>query len=240
MLGRAIVATEIGDPGSRLKVLVIGAIHGNETAGIAVARHLAEGIAPRNADLWIVNNLNPDGAAQGTRQNARAVDLNRNFPFRWEPIEALGSVHYSGPGPLSEPEARAAKALIDRLRPTITIWYHQPLGLVDLSGGSPLLVRRYAHLAGVRVRRLARYPGSASRWQNHRFPGTTAFVVELPAGTLSPAVVERHSRAVRALANSLAHLRRPRRASWQGSGSTSVWSYGASGVSGSSERRRQG
>jgi succinylglutamate desuccinylase len=35
--GRPIQAVEVGDP-SRTRVLVVGCIHGNETAGIAVAR----------------------------------------------------------------------------------------------------------------------------------------------------------------------------------------------------------
>jgi hypothetical protein len=56
---------------------------------------------------------------------------------------------------------------------------------VDLSGGDETIERRYARLVGLPVERLGRYPGSASRWQNHVFPRSTAFVVELPKGTLS-------------------------------------------------------
>ena len=46
------------------------------------------------------------------------------------------------------------------------------------------------------MRRLERYPGSAPTWQNHRFPGTTSFVVELPAGVLGEQAVERYAHAV--------------------------------------------
>jgi hypothetical protein len=94
-------------------------------------------------------------------------------------------------------------ALIQRLQPRITIWYHQALDVVDLSGGSPVLERRYARLTHMRVDRVGRFPGTASRWQNHTFPGATAFVVELPPGPLLRAEVERHAKAVRALAASL-------------------------------------
>jgi murein peptide amidase A len=59
--------------------VVVGCIHGNETAGIAIANAL-ERLSPRDLDLWIVADLNPDGAAADTRQNAHGVDLNRNFP----------------------------------------------------------------------------------------------------------------------------------------------------------------
>jgi D-alanyl-D-alanine carboxypeptidase/D-alanyl-D-alanine-endopeptidase (penicillin-binding protein 4) len=38
--------------------------------------------------------------------------------------------------------------------------------------------------------------GTAPNWQNHRLPGTASFVVELPAGGLSPAQVRRHVHAV--------------------------------------------
>src|SRR5205823_5498289 len=37
---------------------------------------------------------------------------------------------------------------------------------------------------------------SAVGWENHRLPGTTAFVVELPAGAVSSAAAVRYARAV--------------------------------------------
>jgi hypothetical protein len=51
--------------------------------------------------------------------------------------------------------------------------------------------------------RAIRWPrGTAPNWQNHRFPGTSSFVVELPAGPLTPAAANRHARAVLALVES--------------------------------------
>ena len=49
--GRPIRASEVGNP-SGTRVLVVGCIHGNETAGIAIADALAK-LAPLDLDLWI-------------------------------------------------------------------------------------------------------------------------------------------------------------------------------------------
>jgi protein MpaA len=151
-------------------------------------------------DLWVVPELNPDGVAAHTRQNARGVDLNRNFPWRWRRTGRRGDPQYPGPRVLSEPESRIAHRLIARLRPRITIWFHQPLRVVDESGGSVKVERRYAHLIGLPLRRLTRYHGSAASWQNTQLPGTTAFVVELPPGHPSLADIARYRDGVLTLA----------------------------------------
>jgi UDP-N-acetylglucosamine:LPS N-acetylglucosamine transferase len=191
--GRPITAIETGDFDSSAKTLVVGCIHGSECAGIAIAERLARSTPPRELDLWIVPDLNPDGAAAGTRGNARGVDLNRNAPWRWQRLRGLSD---SGPGPLSEPESRIAYRLISRLRPDISIWFHQHLDVVDESGSSLAIERRFAALTDLRLARLPREPGSFVGWENHRFRAGTAFVVELPAGTLDSATAARFARAV--------------------------------------------
>ncbi len=198
--GRRIEAVERGNPEASRKVLVFGSIHGNETAGIAIARRLERVLPPAAAGLWIVRKLNPDGVASHTRQNARGVDLNRNFPHRWRPLGRRGDPTWSGPKALSEPETRIARALVRRVRPAVTIWFHQPLGFVVRAGGDVRVQRRFARRTGLPLRRLPPYPGTATSWQNHRFPGGTAFVVELPGGRLSRGLRERCIRAVLAVA----------------------------------------
>jgi len=192
--GRRIEGVEFGDPHSRTKLLVVGCIHGNECAGLAIVRALERLPTPSGLDLWVIENLNPDGYAADTRQNAHGVDLNRNFPWHWQ---RLSGTYYSGPRPLSEPETRVAYRLIERVRPTVSIWFHQHLDLVDDSTGSRSLERRFARAAGLRLARLTREPGSAVTWETHRFPHASSFVVELPAGSLAPAGVTRLMRAVR-------------------------------------------
>ncbi len=198
--GRRISATVLGDPRAPHRLLLVGCIHGNEPAGIAVAQALARGPAPRGGALWILPDLNPDGVAAGTRQNAHGVDLNRNFPYAWQPLGSRGALDFSGRAALSEPESRIASRLILRVRPAITIWFHQHQAVTDASGGDVRVERRFAGLSGLPLVHLTRYPGSAAGWQDHRLPRTTAFVVELPPGPATGGALQRYVRAVRTLA----------------------------------------
>jgi protein MpaA len=199
--GRPIVSVRIGSKDPTVRMLVVGAIHGNERAGMRIAHLLIALGAPRDAEILVVPTLNPDGLAARSRGNAHSVDLNRNFPFDWRP---LGGGEYSGRRPLSEPESRAAHRFILRAKPDVTIWFHQPFGLIDRPKGNPFVARRFSQLIGLPLVRLpGRYPGSASRWQNHRLPHTTAFVAELPQ-RVSTSLIRRGAAAVRALAAELA------------------------------------
>ena len=202
--GRPIRALRVGSARAPRRVLVVGAIHGSEQAGRAVVRRLRSARAPRGVQLWLIDDLNPDGSAAGTRQNARGVDLNRNFPFGWRAMGVPFDTFYPGPAPLSEPESRATAVLVRRLRPRVTIYYHQMLRLVDRSGGDRVLERLYSQRSGLPLRRVPPLPGTATSWQNHTFPEDSAFVVELPGGRLSRAGVERHARSVLAVAGAVA------------------------------------
>lgn len=194
--GRSVVVLHRGDP-EAATVLVIGCIHGDECAGIGIARRLIAARPRHSIDLWVIPDLNPDGRAHHTRQNARGVDLNRNFPYRWR----AGSPgrYYPGRRPASERETRIAMRLVERIEPDITIWFHQPLALVDRSGGDAAIQRRYARLVDLPLRQLGRLHGTATSWENHRDPDSTAFVVELPGGPLGAADARVHARAVFAL-----------------------------------------
>jgi protein MpaA len=195
--GRSIVARRVGDRAAGRRALVVGAIHGDEGAGRAVVRLLA-GADPRGVDLWLVSTLNPDGSRQRTRTNARGVDLNRNFSRGWR-HNARGRGDHSGPRPFSEPETRAVRRLILRLRPRVTIWFHQPWGQVLAPcHGAASVQRRYARATRLALERCrgSGLPGTATRWQMHALPATTAFVVELGPGPLGAAAARRHARAV--------------------------------------------
>ena len=208
--GRRIVAVRRGRADAPVRVLVSGSTHGTEPAGHAVVRRLRQLAPPAGVQVWTVRTFNPDGAVRGTRQNARGVDLNRNFPYRWRAAGRPFDTYHPGPRPASEPETRAQMRLIRRIRPQVSIHFHQALRLVTLSGGArPALQRDYARRTGLPARRLPAYRGTSSSWQNHTLSDSTAFVVELSAGALSPQRVQRHARAVLGVAASLRSRARP-------------------------------
>lgn len=191
--GRPIRVLEVRGAHATTTVLVVGCIHGNECAGLRTMRLLERSRDPA-LDLWLLPDLNPDGFARGTRQNGHGVDLNRNFASGWRP--GPRGLEYPGPHPFSERESRIARNLILRIHPTLTIWFHQPQAIVRAWGPSIPLARVYARAAGMRFRAIPWPSGTASNWQNHRFPGCPSFVVELPPGGLSPAGATRQARAV--------------------------------------------
>ncbi|HET8752416.1 MAG TPA: D-alanyl-D-alanine carboxypeptidase [Gaiellaceae bacterium] len=194
--GRPIAAFRVGNPHG-LPVLVVGCIHGTERAGTAIARRLER--VRTNLDLWVIPNLDPDGYAIGRRQNGRGVDLNQNWSSGWRGGGRPWDTYYPGPRPFSERETRIARNLILRIRPRVTIWFHQHMDLIWAWGQSSRAGRVYARASGLRFYHHHWLGGTAPNWQNHHLPGTASFVAELPAGALSPAQVRRHVHAVLAV-----------------------------------------
>jgi len=197
--GRPIVAEQSGTPGGR-RVLVIGVIHGDEDAGVAIVDELRAEPVPDGVELWIVESMNPDGLTNQVRSNDNGVDLNRNFPYKWGPIGVLGDSQYAGTGPASEPETQAMINFMAQLRPDITIWYHQDLFVINPSEGRDGRVRaRYAELTGLPMGEITggTYTGIAATWARNEFrpDDGVAFIVEL-GPTLSPIEAIIHADAV--------------------------------------------
>jgi murein peptide amidase A len=201
--GKPIVAERSGTAGGR-RVLVIGVIHGDEDAGVAIVDELRAEPVPEGVELWIVESMNPDGQAAQKRSNDNGVDLNRNFPYEWGPIGAPGDPQYAGTGPASEPETQAMVNFMGQLRPDITIWYHQDLFVINPSRGREGRVReRYAQLTGLPMGQITggTYTGIAATWARNEFRADdgVAFIVEL-GPTLSPLEAIEHADAVRTIA----------------------------------------
>jgi protein MpaA len=200
--GRPIVATRFGDAEGARVGLVVATVHGDERAGLSVARELRR-FAPKLADtqLWLIRSINPDGLRSGARRNARGVDLNRNFPHRWRGGVPRSSGYYPGPRASSEPETRAAMRFIEQIQPDVSVWYHQPWGAVLACRGRPAAAARYSKLSGLGTSCRGRgLRGTAIGWQNSVIPGSSAFVVEFPAGAISQQTARRHARAAAIIA----------------------------------------
>jgi protein MpaA len=199
VLGRRIVARRVGDMDSPRKALVVGSIHGDEPEGLRVTRAIRSMRGLHGVDLWVIETVNPDGLTAHRRQNARGVDLNRNFGAGWRRTGPRGSRYYAGPAAFSAPESKAVRDLVLRLRPALTVWYHQPYGYVipPRGGGDMAIVRDYARLTrnAVRIPPGPRDPGMAPTWENATLPDSTAFIVELAAFPQPQRVIARHARA---------------------------------------------
>lgn len=130
--GRPIYMTSFGE-GDDL-TLFFSCFHGSERATPRFAFDFVEHLH-RNPDLLeegkrvvIVPIQNPDGFVRGTRNNARGVDLNRNYPTRnWgQQPEGRRRVPF-GEAPASEPETQMVLKLMSLLQPTKILSVHQPL-----------------------------------------------------------------------------------------------------------------
>ena len=205
VLERPIVAWKQGNSDGAFKVLVVGSVHGDERQGMRVISRIRQLLAgrsgPKGIVVWSVKTANPDGTAAGTRKNARGVDLNRNFPFRWD--GSLNGGYNSGPRPASEPETRSMMRFSRRVGFDLAIWFHQPWGrTLAPCNRDRRWAFLYARLSGLGTGGSCDrgyYPGSATSWQ-HRTSGTTAFVVEFGPEVQPRAVVRRHASAVLRLA----------------------------------------
>ena len=138
VLGRPIEAHHFVPPSyakPRDPAVLFGAIHGDEQVTALQLERLITDLLerPPGRDTWIVPCLNMDGALAGTKNNARDVDLNRNFAAaNWVAEHKAG--YHPGAIPESEPETRALVDLIDRVGARRLIACHATYRVVNWDG----------------------------------------------------------------------------------------------------------
>lgn len=163
----------LGRPVQPLKIMVVGAIHGDELTSATLAMRWAL-IAEKDPHLvhWrFIPVLNPDGllANPPSRVNANGVDLNRNFPtpewerdapVYWEKRTRKDPRRWPGPATLSEPESDFLHAQMQSFRPHLVLSLHAPYGLLDFDGPHEPPTR----MGRLRLDRLGVFPGSLGHY----------------------------------------------------------------------------
>jgi hypothetical protein len=199
----------LGDnPGdaAKLRVMVVGGIHGDELSSSALALHWIKlaAQAPSNAISnspasfaggvhWrFIPMLNPDGltAKPAKRVNAHGVDLNRNFPtpnwardakIYWEQRTKKDPRRWPGKEPLSEPESKYLHDEMAAFKPHLIVSIHAPYGVLDFDGPSvppSKLGRLYLDQVGI-------FPGSLGNYGGvHK--GMPVVTIELPNSQRTP------------------------------------------------------
>lgn len=155
--GRPIDVIRFGQ-GPTARLIVAGIHGGSEANTTALAQELIDYLAlhpetmPPDITLYVLPQLNPDGAARATgrdgRTNARGVDLNRNWPALWVPEWNRSGCWdlvptTAGSGPASEPETLSLIQFIAAAEVDALISYHSAaLGIFP--GGQPAESRSVA------------------------------------------------------------------------------------------------
>ena len=177
----------------RAEIIVLAAIHGDETETTVVVSEAMRCIPQGDLRAAVILCGNPDGALRGTRGNGRGVDLNRNFPTaNWSP----DPVHYKsrandardialspGAAPASEPETLALVELLEQVQPRAVVTLHSALACIDDSGASHL-GRQLADRCALPFLTEIGYPtpGSMGTWAGER--GLNLVTLELEDASL--------------------------------------------------------
>lgn len=192
--GRTLYARDVIAPDAKIRVLVVGAIHGDELSSASLALHWIQRAVetPSNAHWRFIPALNPDGlmARPAKRINANGVDLNRNFPtpnwkrdakIYWEQRTRKDPRRWPGPNPLSEPESRYLHDEMERFQPDLIVSIHAPYGVLDFDGPSvppARLGRLYLDQVGI-------FPGSLGNFGGvHK--GMPVVTIELNSAFRTP------------------------------------------------------
>jgi len=187
--GRRIRAHVFGN-GAR-KLLFFGGIHGDEYNTTRLMKnwsYLLEARArslPKGVTIAVVHSINPDGLVAKRRYNARWVDLNRNFLTKnWSQATTWQHRKLSNAGgarAFSEPETRALRDLINRLKPMLSLSYHSAGRMVQSNQlpAADRWAKLYARSSGYPLNKQLPYAvtGSFADWCRER--GLPALTIEL-------------------------------------------------------------
>lgn len=161
-----------------VKILVIGATHGDELTSVALPLYwvqFAQNHNPPNLHWRFIPALNPDGlfAKKSTRTNANGVDLNRNFKTPnwqaetedyWVRRTGRDPRRYPGKHPLSEPESQFLEQQIENFNPQLIVSVHAPYGVLDYDGPQ----KPPNKIGSLYLKQVGIYPGSLGNYAGVR------------------------------------------------------------------------
>jgi protein MpaA len=185
VLGRPIEGVVCTPPSyarPRPPAVIFGAIHGDEPASALQATRLLEDLIerPPGRETWIIPVVNVDGLLAGSKNNARDVDLNRNFAStNWVAEHAAG--YFPGERPESEPETAALVAAIAKCGAERLIALHATFKVMNWDGRGRELAEEMGRLAGYPANGDIGYPtpGSFGSKYGHDL-GLEVVTVEVP------------------------------------------------------------
>ncbi len=199
--GRTLWVRDINPGNATVRVLVLGAIHGDELSSASMALQWIR-MANEPADMpqvvhWrFIPALNPDGlfSKPPKRVNANGVDLNRNFPtpnwerdakIYWEKRTRKDPRRFPGPKPLSEPESRFLIEEMQRFKPQLIVSIHAPYGVLDFDGPAKEGFVPPSRLGRLYLDQVGIFPGSLGNYGGvHK--GVPVVTIELPNSTRTP------------------------------------------------------
>lgn len=199
--GRTLWVRDINPGNATVRVLVLGAIHGDELSSASMALQWIR-LAEQPADMpqvvhWrFIPALNPDGlfSRPPKRVNASGVDLNRNFPtpnwerdakIYWEKRTRKDPRRYPGPKPLSEPESRFLIDEMQQFKPQLIVSIHAPYGVLDFDGPAKEGFVPPSKLGRLYLDQVGIFPGSLGNYGGvHK--GVPVVTIELPNSTRTP------------------------------------------------------
>lgn len=200
--GRTLWMRDVKPDNASLRVLVIGAIHGDELSSTSLVLQWIGMAEKAPADMpqpvhWrFIPALNPDGlfSQPPSRVNANGVDLNRNFPtpnwardakVYWEKRTRKDPRRYPGTRPLSEPESRFLQEEVQRFQPQLIVSVHAPYGVLDFDGPVKEGFVPPSKLGRLYLDQVGIYPGSLGNYAGvHK--GIPVVTIELPNSTRTP------------------------------------------------------
>lgn len=143
------------------EILILAAVHGDETEGVVAANGLLEKFVqafPYHLQITLIPTFNIDGVLAKSRTNSNGVDLNRNMATKdWSPMFKTPRYH-PGPNANSEPESRALANYIETIKPKFILSLHSWFPILNVNGDCLDIAKTLQNFTGYKIDTDIGYP----------------------------------------------------------------------------------